>query len=41
MKYICKMGFEHHCAMSASAVADVLAESFENYFGWEVYHHLG
>jgi len=41
MKYICKMGFEHHCAMNASSVADVLVESFENYFGWDVYHHLG
>jgi hypothetical protein len=25
--------------MSASRVASILAEAFETYFGWEVYHH--
>jgi L-fucose isomerase-like protein len=39
MKYICKNGFEHHVAMSASLCADTLAEAFETYFGWDVYHH--
>lgn len=39
MKYICKNGFEHHVAMSASLCADTLAESFETYFGWDVYRH--
>jgi len=39
MRYICKNGFEHHVAMSASRVAPVLAEAFETYFGWEVYRH--
>ncbi|HSV86592.1 MAG TPA: L-fucose/L-arabinose isomerase family protein [Levilinea sp.] len=39
MKYICKNGFEHHVAMSASLVADILAEAFETYFGWDVYRH--
>jgi len=39
MRYICKNGFEHHCAMNASHSAGVLAEAFETYFGWEVYHH--
>jgi L-fucose isomerase-like protein len=39
MKYICKNGFEHHVAMSASHVADALAEAFETYFGWDVYRH--
>ncbi len=39
MHYVCKNGFEHHCAMSASSVADVLAEAFETYMGWEVYRH--
>ncbi|MBI4926668.1 MAG: fucose isomerase [Anaerolineae bacterium] len=41
MRYICKNGFEHHCAMNASHSADILAEAFETYFGWDVYHHLG
>ena len=39
IKYICKNGFEHHSAMNASQVADVLKEAFETYMGWEVYHH--
>lgn len=39
MRYICKNGFAHHAAMSGSNVAPVLAEAFENYLGWTVYHH--
>jgi len=41
MRYICKNGFAHHAAMSQSNVASVLAEAFENYLGWDVYHHEG
>jgi L-fucose isomerase-like protein len=41
MKHICKNGFEHHVAMSATHVAGALAEAFETYFGWDVYHHQG
>lgn len=41
MKYICKNGFEHHVAMSASRCAGALEEAFETYFGWDVYHHQG
>lgn len=41
MRYICKNGFAHHAAMSGSNVASVLAEAFENYLGWTVYHHEG
>jgi len=41
MRYICKNGFEHHCAMNASHSADILADAFETYFGWDVYHHAG
>lgn len=41
LKYICKNGFEHHVAMSAAPSAAILAEAFETYFGWEVYHHQG
>jgi L-fucose isomerase-like protein len=36
---ICRNGFAHHAAMTRSHVADVLAEAFEGYLGWEVYHH--
>ena len=39
LRYICKNGFAHHCAMSQSNVAGVLAEAFETYLGWEVYQH--
>ena len=39
MRYICKNGFEHHAAMNASSTAPILAEAFETYLGWEVYHH--
>ncbi|MCX6626227.1 MAG: fucose isomerase, partial [Candidatus Solibacter sp.] len=39
MRYICKNGFEHHAAMNASRTASILAEAFETYLGWEVYHH--
>jgi L-fucose isomerase-like protein len=41
MKYVCKNGFEHHCAMNPSHAAAVLAEAFETYFGWDVYWHEG
>ena len=41
MRYICKNGFEHHVALSASRSAAILAEAFETYLGWEVYHHQG
>jgi L-fucose isomerase-like protein len=41
MKYICKNGFEHHCAMNASHSANILAEAFETYFDWDVYQHEG
>lgn len=41
MRYICKNGFEHHAAMNGSLTAGVLAEAFETYFDWDVYHHAG
>jgi len=41
LRYVCKSGFEHHVAMNASHSADVLAEAFETYMGWDVYHHQG
>ena len=39
MQHVCKNGFEHHVVMNASHTAGALAEAFENYMGWEVYHH--
>jgi L-fucose isomerase-like protein len=39
LQYICKNGFEHHVAINLSHSAAILAEAFENYFGWEVYYH--
>lgn len=41
LRYVCRNGFEHHVAMSASNCAGVLAEAFENYLGWETYLHNG
>ncbi len=39
MRYICREGFEHHVAMSATPSAAVLVEALETYLGWDVYHH--
>jgi L-fucose isomerase-like protein len=39
MHHICKQGFEHHVVMTISRSADILAEAFGNYFGWEVHNH--
>ncbi len=41
LRHVCKNGFEHHVAMNASHSADVLAEAFETYLGWDVYWHRG
>jgi L-fucose isomerase-like protein len=39
MRYICKNGFEHHVAINKGHTAAILAEAFETYFGFDVYHH--
>lgn len=39
MRYVCKNGFAHHCAMTDAYVADILEEALDYYLGWEVYHH--
>lgn len=39
LRYICEEGFEHHVAINISQVADILAEAFEKYLGWDVYYH--
>ena len=39
LQYVCKMGFEHHVAVSRTEKADAIAEALENYMGWDVYRH--
>ncbi len=39
MQHVCRNGYEHHVVMNASNTASALKEAFENYMGWEVYHH--
>jgi len=39
LRFICKGGWEHHCAMNPSLSADILQEAFETYMTWEVYRH--
>jgi L-fucose isomerase-like protein len=39
MRHVCKSGFEHHVVMTQSHSAQILAEAFGNYFGWDVYQH--
>jgi L-fucose isomerase-like protein len=40
LTHICRNGFEHHVAMSASQVSDVLEEAMSTYLGWDVYRHV-
>ena len=39
MRHVCNEGFEHHVVMTVSHSADILAEAFATYFGWDVHHH--
>ena len=39
MQHICRNGFEHHAAMSASHCAEVVEEALGTYLGWDVYRH--
>jgi len=39
MQYVCKMGFEHHVAVSMSRTAGPIYEALDNYLGWEIYLH--
>jgi L-fucose isomerase-like protein len=41
MHHVCKNGFEHHVAMTLGDTAAILAEAFDTYLGWEIYHHQG
>ena len=39
MRFVCDNGFEHHVVMNQSSTAGILVEAFENYLGWDIYHH--
>lgn len=39
LKFMCEHGFEHHVAINLSQTASAVAESFQKYLGWQVYHH--
>jgi L-fucose isomerase-like protein len=39
LRFICRMGFEHHVAMNMSQKADAITEAIGNYMGWELYRH--
>lgn len=39
LRHVCEKGFEHHVVMTQSHSAEILAEAFGNYFGWEVCNH--
>jgi L-fucose isomerase-like protein len=39
LRHVCEKGFEHHVVMTQSHSAEILAEAFGNYFGWEVKNH--
>ena len=39
LRHVCEEGFEHHVVMTQSHSAELLAEAFGNYFGWEAQHH--
>jgi L-fucose isomerase-like protein len=41
LRHICREGFEHHAAVSGSAVGSAVGEALERYLGWDVYHHAG
>lgn len=39
MQFVCEEGFEHHVAINPSSTAGALCHAFENYLGWQTYHH--
>jgi L-fucose isomerase-like protein len=39
LRHICEYGYEHHVAVNQSLVAGAVAEAFDKYLGWDVYHH--
>jgi hypothetical protein len=41
LRVICKLGFEHHVAMTHAQVGQAVNEALTTYMGWDVYHHEG
>jgi len=39
LRYICRMGFEHHVAVTQAKVASALQEAMNKYLGWYVHGH--
>lgn len=39
MRYACRNGFAHHCAMTDAYVAEIVQEALTDYLGWPVYRH--
>ncbi|MBM4025806.1 MAG: fucose isomerase [Planctomycetes bacterium] len=39
LKFLCKEGFEHHCAMVRSHCADIISEAVTSYLGWDLFVH--
>jgi L-fucose isomerase-like protein len=39
MKFICKEGFEHHCAMVRSHCARAISEAVTTYLKWDLHAH--
>jgi L-fucose isomerase-like protein len=39
LAYICRQGYEHHVAVTSSAVGAAVGEAMETYLGWDVYRH--
>lgn len=39
LRYVCLNGFEHHVAVNLSHTAEILAEAFTTYLGWDTHVH--
>jgi len=39
LRFICRMGFEHHVAVNPSTVGRAIHEAWTNYLGWSIYQH--
>jgi L-fucose isomerase-like protein len=39
LKFVCKQGFEHHCAMVRSHCAAIINEAAATYLGWDMHLH--
>lgn len=39
LRYICRMGFEHHTAVNLAHCAEALCQAMSTYLDYDVYHH--